>query len=199
MKPMISDIKTRTNVILTNFKFLSLDSRIRIFNTNCISYYGSNLSNQQSTTIRDLDRAWRVCSRRLLGVSERTHCNLIPSLMSTLSPSLEVLNRMLNFFTFGYGHPSEAVSFYFKNCLANRESIMYRNLSAMSQVLNLNLNHLMVAMKREVKRKLYNLDESQEKWRLEFIKEVIDCKEHFLHCSFDNAQLKTILDSLCVD
>ena len=26
MKPMISDIKTRTNVILTNFKFLSLDS-----------------------------------------------------------------------------------------------------------------------------------------------------------------------------
>ena len=199
MKTMISDIKTRTNVILANFKFLSLDSRIRIFNTNCTSFYGSNLSDLQSTAIRDLDKAWRVCSRRLLGVSERTHCNLIPSLMSTLSPSKEIMNRMLSFFKSGYAHSSKTITFYFKNCLLNKESIMYKNLSVMSQVLDLNFNHLLVVTKKEIKRKLMNIDESQEKWRVKFIKEAIDCKENFLHCNFNSIQLKTVLDSLCID
>ena len=98
IKPLISDMKTRTNVILSQFRFLSADSRIKIFNTNCTSFYGCNLTNLQMNDMKDLDRAWRVCSRRILGVHERTHCNLIPPLMSTLAPSLEIFKRMLSFF-----------------------------------------------------------------------------------------------------
>ena len=53
--------------------------------------------------------------------------------------------------------------------------------------------------KNDVKRKLNNLEESPEMWKVKFIKEVIDCKEEFLYCSFNNTELKIMLDCLCMD
>ena len=42
---VINDLKVRTNIIMSQFSFLDMDSRIKLINTNCSSYYGSQLMN----------------------------------------------------------------------------------------------------------------------------------------------------------
>ena len=197
LAPMISDIKTRTNVILSQFRFLNVDSRKKLFNTNCTSYYGSNLANLQMPDMKALDCTWRVCSRRILGVNERTHCNMIPSLMSTLTPSSSFFSRMHSFFLNGFYHTSDVIAFYFRNCFANGESIMFRNLSYISSILNVSLQELLLMPKINVKRRLGILCDSQEKWKSLIIWEVINCMENFSSCGLDYLQLKDILDFLC--
>ena len=83
LKNTISEIRTRTNIIMSNFSFLSTDSRICIFNSNCNGSYGCELVDLNSKDIDKLDCAWRVCSRRILKVPSRTHCCLLPGLMNT--------------------------------------------------------------------------------------------------------------------
>lgn len=196
---MLSDMKTRTNVIMSQFNFLTVDSRIKIFNTNCSSYYGSNLINLQSKDLTNLDRTWRVCSRRILNIPYRSHSNLIPSLMSTLQPSSEILTRMLTFYTNGYFHKSSIISFYFKNCFNNGESVMYRNLNFISYKLDENVNFLTFLKKKFTKKKLALLNEPPECWKIPFIREVVDCMHSFESSILDFEEMKNILEFLCTE
>ena len=94
---LVSDIKTRTNVILSHLKFSNFDSKIKIFNSNCNSFYGSVLSNQNDNSLEVLDRSWRVCCRRLLSFPSKAHCDIIPPLMGTLPPSKQINKRTVLF------------------------------------------------------------------------------------------------------
>ena len=145
---MISDVKIRTNGILCNFNFLSVDARVKIFNTNCSSYYGSQLMNLQSSNINTLNIAWRVSSRRILGVSSRTHSNLLPPLMSANSPGTEISSRIFSFFRKGFYHHSQIISFYFRNCFMLSSSIIYNNLSYMLKEIEESVELLMCNVRR---------------------------------------------------
>ena len=85
--PIKSDIISRSNVILSNFSFLSIDSKIRIFNTNCSTFYGSVLMNQADNSFKSIDITWRKPRRKLLYLLRRTYCSFNPYLMGTLPPS----------------------------------------------------------------------------------------------------------------
>ena len=202
LSSLIADIKTRTNVIMSQFNFLSYDSRMRIFNSNCTSYYGSNLFNLLSLEMVDLDRAWRICSRRILGVHVRTHSRLIPNMMSTLPLSIEILIHMHSFFLNGFHHSSEIISFYFRNCLINRESIMFKNLSYMSLILGINIFNLTSIKKGDIKYKINSLEFFNDKWKIDFIKDILNCLEqtNFNHNfnSSDHENFRNILDYLCI-
>ena len=67
-------MKNKCNVILSNFNFLSSDATIKIFNANFHSFYGCPLINIKSRDIKDLDKCWRICSRRILKLPRMTHC-----------------------------------------------------------------------------------------------------------------------------
>ena len=198
LSSMIADIKTKTNVIMSQFNFLSFDSRIRIFNSNCSSYYGYNLTNIASCDIKDLDRAWRVCARRVLKVSTRTHSNMLPHLMSTLPPSLDIITRMHGFFLNGFNHSSNIISFYFRNCLINKEGIMFKNLSYISIILGMNISNFITMQKREVKRKICALSEIEANWKIDFIKDILGCLENSNSNASDKENFSDILDCLCI-
>ena len=76
---LISEIKTRTNIILSYFKFLTNDSEIKFLNTNCSSFYGGVLCNQVNNLLKKIYRAWIVCCRKILSLPSRTYCDLIPN------------------------------------------------------------------------------------------------------------------------
>ena len=63
--PIISDIRLRSNVILNNFSFLSTDSIIRIFDTNCSTFYGFVLLNQTGNSLKGVDVSLRKSCRKL--------------------------------------------------------------------------------------------------------------------------------------
>ena len=140
---MIADMKCRTNSILSNFRFLSVDARIKNFNANCSSYYGSQLIDLQNPFVSKLNVAWRVSSRRILGVNPRTHSNLLPSLMKSSPPVTEISGRIFSFFKNGLEHESEILSFYFTNCFILKESIMFRNLSLISYNTGISISNML--------------------------------------------------------
>ena len=59
-------IEIRANIIMSNFSFIDTDSKIFIFNTNCHSFYGSELIDLKWQDIDKLDCTRRVGGRRVL-------------------------------------------------------------------------------------------------------------------------------------
>ena len=80
---MINDMKVRADAIKTNFSCLDSQSKIELFNSQCLSLYGACLWNTDTTFIQKLEIAWRVSCRAILNVHPRTHNFLIPQLMGT--------------------------------------------------------------------------------------------------------------------
>ena len=76
---------------------------------------------------------------------------------------------------------------------------MYKNLSFMSRVLDKNFIHLLHMKKNAVKQMLFSLDNSHDGWKVNLIKEVIDCKEGFRFCDLNKVQLQEILNFLCIE
>ena len=197
--PMIYDIKSRTNGILSNFNFLSVDARIKIFNTNCTSYYGSQLINLNCQEIQKLNVAWRVSSRRILNVDRRTHSILLPPLMSGSPPITDISCRIASFFKNGIKHPSHNISFFFSNCFLLKDSIMFKNLSHISNetgfsignIVNDNLKTLHIKNQLKLKNKYDYL------WKVDIIKELIDISEHNLYSSLDANEVAFTLNYLC--
>ena len=118
--------------------------------------------------------------------------------MLALPPSLEIKKRMYNFFSDGYNHDSDIISFYFKNCLANRESIMHKNMSIISRNLNISIYEMLSKSKGEIQRKISHLQDPYEKWKVNFIRELVLCKENYFNSNFDNVQVQYTLDFLCL-
>ena len=138
-----------------------------------------------------------MCARRVLDINERTHCALIPPIMSTPSPSFEIGKRMLSFFISGYNHNSETISFYFKNCLIYKTSIIYKNLSILARHFDLYINQLLSLSKNEIRKNVMDLEKYDEIWKVNIIKELLNCKQNMIFNNIDKFEIGFILDWLC--
>ena len=75
---VINDMKVRTNVIDTNFKYLDTDSRIKLFTSQWMILYCACLWDLSANDINKLEVAWRKSCRIILQLPPRTYNNLIP-------------------------------------------------------------------------------------------------------------------------
>ncbi len=78
LEPVIRDMKVRTNVITNQFYSTSWQSKVLLFNSQCMSMYGCQLWNLDDPRVEELSVAWRVCCRRLLALqSSPSHAILL--------------------------------------------------------------------------------------------------------------------------
>ena len=77
-------------------KYSSFDIRNRLFTCFCLSLYGCVLWDYSSKHIELIYVAWRKCMRRLLDVSPKTHCDLLPYICDDIPISGQVHKRVLN-------------------------------------------------------------------------------------------------------
>ena len=187
------------NSVLSNFNFLSADSRIRIFNTNCTSYYGSQLINLQNRQLEKLNVAWRVSSRRILNVDCRTHSDLLPPLMSSSPPGTDISCRIASFFKSGIAHPCYIVSFFFYNCLILKNTIMYKNLSVISREAGIGISCFGNSNVRtsHIKKRIKLKNIYEQPWKINLIKALIDIKEHSAQSVLDMNEIAFTLNFLC--
>ena len=193
VNPLVSDIKTRTNVILSYFNFLTTDSKIQTFNTNCNSYYGCVLANQTDRSLDVLDCTWRVCSRKILYLPSRTHCNIIPHLMGTLPPSKQINQRTVSFFINGLNHNTNFVKYFFNHCLVSESSTMYKNLRRIAYNLDITLDSLLTLSKTKMK-KIMNVEIN---WRANMIRELIQFRDKKLISNLNKFELDRLMIYLC--
>ena len=105
-------MKVRTNASINQFRPVSWKSKVTLFNSQCLSLYGCNLWRLDDKKVENLCTTWKICCRRLLGLSPRTRSHLIPQLMET-APILDIIMyRMLNFVLAGVNHKNNVIKMY---------------------------------------------------------------------------------------
>ena len=93
----IRDLRVRTNVLMSRFSFCTPEVRYRLFKTQCLVAYGSQLWDFDDAAVADFYTEWRKAVRRVWGLPYRTHCNLLPGVCGDRAIESQMLSRSLNF------------------------------------------------------------------------------------------------------
>ena len=116
--------------------------------------------------------------------------------MGVNPPSLQIMNRQINFFNNGLKSQNKFVKFFFQSVLLNRESLLYNNLKYFCRNLNCSLADLVAAKRGHIKKFTNKLLPEVEFWRVNLIKELINSS---LIIELDNDMLFDILKFTCVE
>ena len=98
MTTAISAFYRSVNMIISHFSHVCTQVKYKLFNSFCMSLYGSQLWNYSSGNIDRFYTAWRKSIRRLLCLPYRTHNCLINSICEDIPVDLKLHSRFLNFF-----------------------------------------------------------------------------------------------------
>lgn len=193
---IIRDMKVRANCIAREFRHLCFPSKAKLFQSMCTSFYGCQLMNIFSRQFQELDKCWRMSVRFVLGLTPRTHNDLLPGLMDTLSAAHQVQSRMCCFFKDGFYHDCEYISFFFKNCISSMTSYMSRNFTVLSRLYDITLGDLDILSRRSLKRRVREMHEDHN-WKIPLLKELLYCRDGFLENSLSSEELVTLIDFVC--
>ena len=126
---IIRDLKVKSNIIKNEFKFLDSNTKIELFNKHCLSLYGCPIWKLTDKSVRQINIEWRKCCRALLGLSYRTHSNLIPAIMCTPPVTCMIHQRFLNFIIDGLNHDSKVIKDIFNFSLISSHSYTLSNIN----------------------------------------------------------------------
>lgn len=93
----INDIYFNCNKIIAEFNHVNIDLKYKLFKTYCMSLYGSPLFNYADKMSNKLFTAWRKALRHLLGLSPKTHCNLLHEVVNDIPVNTQLHKRVLKF------------------------------------------------------------------------------------------------------
>ena len=189
-------MRVRSNVLCTEFAMLDSKSRRFLFNAQCMSLYGGEfIKLDDIASVNKLCVNWRKCCRRITNVPSRTHCNLVPELMCSKNISTIVQQRILNFLILGLSHSNGVVNFIFRNCIMSYSSYLVKNLNIIMQQHKIRYFDIFKGKKL----KLFDADIFDEKWKINFINELIDCIENDNISGFSRQEMSLMLNFLCTD
>ena len=190
----INDIGIRANVLLRNFYYLDMDSKVKLFNSCCLSLYGCELWDLASKEMTKAAKIWRIWGRRILGVSDRTHNVLMPGLLKTPSIDEIIETRILCFLSQGLQHANTFVKNMFINCVLHG-NYMSRNFSYLLHKYRLSLSESLISksrLKTHVKRYYKEVPHT-----CVVVKELLHCKDNMLDCGLDSSETDELLFFLC--
>jgi hypothetical protein len=93
----VNDLYKKTNILLAQFKHASALVKYALFKTYCTSMYGCPMWDLSRPLVERVYVAWRKCVRRTLGISQRTHNDLIPYILNDTNVQTVIEKRLLNF------------------------------------------------------------------------------------------------------
>ena len=186
MSSPINDLKIRANTIFHNFNHLDAKSKINVFNSQCLSLYGSCLFDYKRKEMKELEVAWRKSCRQVVNLPPRTHNRLLPAIMGTPDIGQMIKERFINFIKDGILHENDLISSVFKN------SFLYFNYSIVNTVYdilnNFNIDIVSLFEKKKVKLKLPVIDDI---WKVEIILDILYMKDFkdFTFFNIDELQI----------
>ena len=190
---IIKDMKIKCNVIMKEFASQNMNTRIKLFNSHCLSLYGCPLWDLQSKNINTIEIAWRKCARYVLGVPSRTHNNLLPYLIKSNDILTTIHKRMINFFIKGLSHDNEKVKFVFNQCLLENYSYIKRNINIIIDKNNLQYNQLLINKRINI------IGNNDENWLLNILNELLSMRENKFFDFLSQSEINYLIFCLCTD
>ena len=159
-------------------------------------FYGSVLWNLSSKDVVQLEKSWNVSVRRMFNLPRQTHCFLIEELSDQDHVRTLLARRFLNFIHAIRTSKKHALRSLLKVVEFDTLSVTGSNLRRI--MLKTDIQDVRRLKPSDVRVKYRNLPEN-EKYRVGFIKELIDVKNNQLEViGFDDEELEAILQHLCV-
>ena len=191
IQSVINDMCIKTNILKSNFHSLSSDSKIKLFNSHCLSLYGSELWNLENNSLKRLEINWKKCIKCLLGLPMRTRSHLIPHIVGTPSIFKIIENRQINFIKKGLNEGSEFTKFIFKNALLYNRSYLTRNVNKI--LIGNNLTYLDIFSGNRVRFKTV----CEENWRVQLIEDLMHKRDFKLYDDFNAMEIDIFLKYIC--
>ena len=172
-----------------------MDTQVKkkLFNTHCLSLYGSQLWDLDNKKIERLCVEWRKCCRRVLGLSPRTHCRLIPPLMNTQPIQTIVHQRLLNFIISGLCHDNAKLKYIFMNVFIGNFSHFTLDINKILR--NYNLNYLSIFNGKKV---FLKPESELMNWEVSVLNDILHMRDYNLYDYFNKSQINSIIDFICV-
>ena len=118
-----NDMYAKLNLLYCQFSKCSPCVLYTLFNSYCMSLYGSQLWNYENTSVMEfLYIAWRKCVRRIFKIPYNTHCKLVPLICQDTSVQLKLQKRFLRFFVNALKSDNSIVSMLAKHLVSGSRS-----------------------------------------------------------------------------
>ena len=190
---LINEMKIKTNVINVNFNSIDSMSKIKLFNSQCMSLYGCTLFNLEDHKLKVLEVNWRKCCRSLMKLHNRTHNSLIPFLVNSQDIRTIIEERILNFIITGLQNKNNIVLECFKELLLTNHSYILCNLNII--LTKHNISYLEIFNGKKLKLKLSNND---VKWKANFILDLVYLRDFKQFNFLNKDQIDYLLTFLCI-
>ena len=202
---IIRDMKVRTNAIISQFRPISWKSKVKLFNSQCLYLYGCPLWRLDDPKINDLCTTWKVCSRKLLDLNQRTRSRFIHQIMDTPPLIDTIMYRMLNFYINGLNSSDPLISNLFKNVLMGNTSYMRVNINKILAHFKIKYLDLFSLNKRTISRSLHS-NIGEKEWQCIFMEELLSLRDGVSYVEFDGEDvdltrddIKLMLDQVSTD
>ena len=195
---VMKDMKIKTNIICNEFSSLPYAARIVIFNSQCLSLYGCPLWNLQDTKIEDLCKTWRVCCRRILGIPNRTHNELLPELMNTFPIINIIQERMINFYMNGLNHSDSVVVRFFQNSITSHLSYSVANVNKILNRIGMRYFDFFTYKKKDVKKKFKCIQTHDNDSVISLLKDLLDMRDGIKMSNLNHSEIRDIIQFVCV-
>ena len=190
------DIKVGTNTIINKFYAVPRHSKVKLFNSQCLSLYGCPLWNLHDRKLGELYKTWRICCRRLLELNPRTKSYILPHIMNSFDIGDIIKERFINFFIGGINHKSVEISNFFKNTLVSCSSFAVTNINTIINKWNMNYHQIFTENKNQIRKSMINSSNPPD-WRGLMIKELLHILDGTLNNPLTIIEINKLLSYLC--
>ena len=182
--------------MVQEFRFAHPRSTAEVNRIQNSHFYGSVLWNLSSQEVGQLEKSWNVSMRIMFNLPRETHCYLIEEVSEQLHVKTILARRSLIFIQAVRGGKKKALRDLLKVVELDTQSVTGRNLRNILIQTDVHDVRKLEASDYKVK---YRTVPSNEEYRVEFIKELIDVNNNQLEVpGFDDDELEDILQYLCV-
>ena len=94
----VSDLNRRFHLVYNCIKHCTVDVKYKLFKAHCMCVYGSQLWDFSKYDCENFYIAWRKTIRRLLGLPDRTHCELLNVLCKDFTVEQQLHARCFKFY-----------------------------------------------------------------------------------------------------
>ena len=186
----------KNNDLVQEFRFAHPRSTAEVNRIQNSHFYGSVLWNLSSQEVGQLEKSWNVSMRIMFNLPRETHCYLIEEVSEQLHVKTILVRRFLNFIQAVRSSKKKALRDLLKVVELDTQSVTGRNLRNILIQTDVHDVRKLKASDYKVK---YRTVPSNEEYRVEFIKELIDVNNNQLEVpEFDDDELEDILQYLCV-
>ena len=189
----INDLKIRSNVIINEFSHLDTAARAKLFKTQAMNFFSLELLDLDAQYINKLLVAWRVCSRKILKIDKKSHCNLIAPLIACKNPLLIIEERFLNFHRKLLNHSNSVIRHLINFTISNNFSNINKNL------IDILLKHSISYDKLFLNKSIKINDNSELSWRIPIISELLQARESLININLNFQEIELLIRDLCIN